>query len=446
MREGMNRRKFLRGSAAAGALALPVSVALPATAAPGQGPGTPPTVARTTVEYAPTLLSSGPPSSTHRPCWAPTSRRRGSRGPPRAAVRGRPRTRCGSTACGTPARSPPRARSACPTAARRSRRTPGIAGAYGSGTSVAACRRGARPTWWETGFLDTPWQARWIGAAPVESPPGFDGASWVWSPGATPSDAPPGPRWFRGAATLPGEVARALLVATADDDFTLYLGGGQVLHAPEQVDGWRTGQFADVTAQVAAGEVVLAALATNRGDVSINPAGLLVPARGRPGRRNAARGRHRRHWRVADTEQNGWQRPDFDDSGLGAGGRPRAVRRWALGKRGRHRGRRARRRCCAASSLWTVRWRRRGCTSRGLAYYDAELNGAARRHAGARPRVHRLRRDRAVRDPRRDRPAFQGANEIAVTLGRGFYGMTTPNVWNWHQAPGTASHGCSPSS
>ncbi|MFC6005372.1 alpha-L-rhamnosidase N-terminal domain-containing protein, partial [Streptomonospora nanhaiensis] len=162
-------------------------------------------------------------------------------------------------------------------------------------------------SWWETGFLGTEWTAAWIGAPAPEAPPDFTGTSWIWSPGSTSGNAPPGPRWFRATLDLPAGVTEAELVATADDDFTLFLNGEQVLHAPEQVDGWRSARHAHVSVS---GRVVVAVLATNRGSVSVNPGGLLV--RLRTGTHELVTGPG---WRVADTEQSGWQQPDFDDSG-----------------------------------------------------------------------------------------------------------------------------------
>lgn len=121
-------------------------------------------------------------------------------------------------------------------------------------------------SWWETALLGTGWQAQWIGAPSPQPPPGLTGASWIWT-----ATAPPGTRWFRGAFDFPG--TRAKIVATADDDFTLYVGGQQILHAPEATDGWKTALTAELPSL--SGRVVIAAAATNRGTPGVtNPAGL----------------------------------------------------------------------------------------------------------------------------------------------------------------------------
>ncbi|MFD7315115.1 family 78 glycoside hydrolase catalytic domain [Streptomyces sp. NPDC059883] len=297
--------------------------------------------------------------------------------------------------------------------------------------------------WWETALGAEPWQARWIGADQAPEPPGFDGASWIWTEGATTGGAPVGARWFRGALALPPgtrgtDVARATLLATADDDFTLHLDGRQVLHAPEQVDGWRTGQMADVTEAVRSatgGRIVLAALAANRGAASVNPAGLLV----RLLVETVGGTRHElvtgAGWRAAGTAQQGWEQPDFDDSGWTAAAvlAPYGQGPWGTGV------------SIAAPEAPAPLLRREftvsGPVSRarlyisGLAYYTAELNG--KRIGGQVLDPAFTDYDETVLYAVHDVTSLlrRGANAIGVTLGRGFYGMTTPNVWNWHQPP-----------
>ncbi|MFE4643223.1 alpha-L-rhamnosidase N-terminal domain-containing protein, partial [Streptomyces sp. NPDC056730] len=291
--------------------------------------------------------------------------------------------------------------------------------------------------WWETALGAEPWQARWIGADQAPEPPGFDGASWIWTEGATTGGAPVGARWFRGALALPPgtrgtDVARATLLATADDDFTLHLDGRQVLHAPEQVDGWRTGQMADVTEAVRSatgGRIVLAALAANRGAASVNPAGLLV----RLLVETVGGTRHElvtgAGWRAAGTAQQGWEQPDFDDSGWTPAAvlAPYGQGPWGTGV------------SIAAPEAPAPLLRREftvsGPVSRarlyisGLAYYTAELNG--KRIGGQVLDPAFTDYDETVLYAVHDVTSLlrRGANAIGVTLGRGFYGMTTPNVW-----------------
>ncbi|GGO45613.1 family 78 glycoside hydrolase catalytic domain [Streptomyces lasiicapitis] len=293
--------------------------------------------------------------------------------------------------------------------------------------------------WWETALRDEDWRGHWIGADAPPQPPGFGGASWIWSPGATPDDAPEGTIWFRGVLELPdgAEVSAAKVVATADDDFTLHLNGEQALHAPERTDGWRTGHLVDVTEKVrdAGGRVVLAARATNRGGASLNPGGLLIRfiVEYEGDTRELVTGQS--GWRCADAEHDGWQRPDFDDSAWPAAKvlAPYGEGPWGNGVQVPV----AERPAPLLRREFTVDKpvRRARLYVSGLAYYEAEINGR---------RIGRQVLDPGFTDY--DETVLyavhdvtdqigRGANAIGVTLGRGFYGMTTPNVWNWHKPP-----------
>ncbi|MEV6167000.1 glycoside hydrolase family 78 protein [Streptomyces sp. NPDC051954] len=291
--------------------------------------------------------------------------------------------------------------------------------------------------WWETALPADGWQARWIGAEAPPAPPGVEGTSWIWAPGPPVWSTPVGSRWFRAALELPADadVTRARVTATADDDFTLHLDGQQVLHQPERTDAWRTALTADVTELVrAAGRrIVVAVVATNRGS-GVNPAGLLLrlDVETSAGRHELVTGEG---WRAIETEREGWQRPDHDDGdwpaatvlapyGEGPWGRgvsigapelpaPLLRRQFTVGKP------------IARARLYIS----------GLAYYDAEINGR---------RVGRQVLDPGFTDY--DETVLyavhdvterinRGVNALGVTLGRGFFGMTTPNVWNWHTPP-----------
>ncbi len=136
---------------------------------------------------------------------------------------------------------------------------------------------------------------------------------------------PVGPRWFR-TDTLPtgSEVRRARLVA-ADDDFTLYVDGQQVLYQPQQTDAWRTGHLAEVTEQVrgaSGGRIVVAAVATNRDNGSANPGGLLLRLIVETTSGDTVELVTGDGWRCVDSEQQGWQRPDFEARAPRAGPGP----------------------------------------------------------------------------------------------------------------------------
>ncbi|WP_051265932.1 family 78 glycoside hydrolase catalytic domain [Nakamurella lactea] len=178
------------------------------------------------------------------------------------------------------------------------------------------------PGWFETALLGEGWGgASWIGNAPsgqVERT--LTGAKWIWTPGSTANGGPTGTRRLRGRLAIPAgtDVAGAYLVMTADDYYTGYLGGQQILSSAPVTDGWRTGEAADVTEQATAavgGELVLAAEVTNAGTVSINPGGLLARLVVVTGAGQQLELATDSSWKVTDTEPAGWQQPEFDDSG-----------------------------------------------------------------------------------------------------------------------------------
>lgn len=71
----------------------------------------------------------------------------------------------------------------------------------------------------------------------------------------------------------------------------------------------------------------------------------------------------------------------------------------------------------------------------GLAYYEAEINGRKVGHQVLDPGFTDY--DRTVLYAVHDVTELleRGENALGVALGRGFFGMTTPNVWNWHRPP-----------
>ncbi|SES16809.1 alpha-L-rhamnosidase [Lentzea xinjiangensis] len=409
----MRRRQFLMTSAVGlTTTALPVGVASAAAAAEAGDVR----VVRTTVEYAETLL--GTDVSEPRLGWVLAA---GGTGARQTAYEVEVGTAPGRADMWQSGRVP-------------SDRTTGIAYA---GAALAPRTRyhwrvrvwdGAnRPSawstdsWWETALLGTPWQARWIGAP--DRFIGFGGASWIWS-----DTAPAGSRWFRASLDLPADAERVRLVATADDDFTLYVNGSEVLHVPEQADAWKVGRHADVT-RLAGRRIVLAARATNRAE---GHAGFLLRlvADLPGGQREIVTGPG---WKVATEEQPGWRQPDFDDSSWTAA---TVLHPLGQGPWGGY---------VAVEEQPAPLLRREFALSKpverarlyisGLAYHETEING---RRVGDRvldPGFTDY--DNTVLYATHDvtelvRP---GRNAIGVTLGRGFYGLKTPTTWQWERPP-----------
>ncbi|MEU5565241.1 family 78 glycoside hydrolase catalytic domain [Micromonospora musae] len=309
-----------------------------------------------------------------------------------------------------------------------------------------------RAGWPEPGHDDTGWaavavlapygQGPWGSQVQVPQPNALDlaGASWVWGPGATTGNAPVGPRWFRGRLALPQatEVSSARLIMSADDDFTAHLSGRLVLSAPQQTDGWRTARVADVTELARAavgGELVLAAIATNRGGASVNPGGLigkLVVRTADGGELVLVSGAG---WRTAGGDEPGWEQPGHDDSAWtpvvvlapygqgpwGSGIEPPVEERPAP----------LLRRAFRIDKPVT----RARLYATGLAYQVLHLNGEPVGTAVLDPGFTDY--DDTVLYVTHDVTGLlvKGRNALGVELGRGFYGMTTRNVWRWHQPP-----------
>ncbi|WP_238174168.1 family 78 glycoside hydrolase catalytic domain [Kribbella kalugense] len=74
----------------------------------------------------------------------------------------------------------------------------------------------------------------------------------------------------------------------------------------------------------------------------------------------------------------------------------------------------------------------------GLGYADLRVNGQAVTDAVLDPGFTAY--DRTVLYSTHDVTALleAGQNVVGAELGRGFFGLTSPNVWRWHQAPWTA--------
>ncbi len=306
--------------------------------------------------------------------------------------------------------------------------------------------RGARwsePAWFETGLLGEGFgDAAWIGAEPQpdDDPPDFGGASWVWSPGSTSEDAPIGPGWFRGRLALPDglEVTAAHLVVTADDDYTAYLHGTEVLSAPVETDGWKTAESADVsdTVRNAVGaDLVLAALATNRGDGDVNPGGLLAKLVVTTAAGETLTLVTDDTWRYAADEEPGWELPEHDDSGWE---RVEVLAPYGQGPWGDDVGIAVEERPAPmlrrSFDLDAPVTRARLYVS-GLAYHDLHLNGARVGDAVLDPGFTDY--DETVLYVTHDVTDLlrAGENVLGAELGRGFFGMTTQNVWRWEQAP-----------
>ena len=168
---------------------------------------------------------------------------------------------------------------------------------------------------WSMGLLTREdWTGKWIGLDGGEETVGsLKGAAWIWYPEGEPaSSAPAEARFFRRVVSIPAgqHVAKATVLMTADDGFTLYINGERV----SQSEGHPNAVEADVTAQLRPGSNTLAVAAYNKPGPPQNPAGLIGMLRVELEGGEPLIVTTDAQWRCGKTEADGWQRAGFDDS------------------------------------------------------------------------------------------------------------------------------------
>jgi alpha-L-rhamnosidase len=296
-------------------------------------------------------------------------------------------------------------------------------------------RETSETTWFETGLLEPgDWSAKWIGAPPAGAPElDFEGASWMWYPeGDPPAAAPAGERFFRTTFDGTG-VTEAKLLITVDDAFTAYLNGEPVSRSIDDPEAWRHPRLVTLDTQPGENVLAIAARNNNHGNGTPSPAGALVRVQltGAGGERLIEGGDA---WRAATEAPAGWTEPGFDDSGWIAA---RRTRGWGEPPWGRVAPPAPERPAPLLRRAFELHEPIRSARLyvAGAAYADVSLNGRPvsdhvldpgfTRYAS---RVQYVTHD-VTRQLRR------GENVLGAVLGRGFFGMLTPNVWNWHTVP-----------
>ncbi|WP_141584546.1 family 78 glycoside hydrolase catalytic domain [Actinomadura sp. WMMA1423] len=298
--------------------------------------------------------------------------------------------------------------------------------------------RWSAATWFETALGADGWRGSWIGAPEsVASTPDLRGTSWIWYPEGDPkTEAPAGSRYLRGAFDLAAVPQGARLVMTADDGFTAWVNGAEAggRDADPAVENWRRPIVVDVTAHLRAGRNVVAVKATNG---KASPAGLLgrleLPGQDPKQFDTGAA------WRAANEEPAGdWRAPGYDDA---AWPQAKVLAAWGGAPWGEVK---------PEKPTLPEPLLRRDFTVTGKKIAKARLYAAAGGYVELSLNGRRVgdevlqpgfvRYDKRVEYVTRDvtRMLRHGGNVIGARLGRGFYGMTQQNVWNWHAAPWTA--------
>lgn len=298
----------------------------------------------------------------------------------------------------------------------------------------------SEPAWWEMGLLDeADWQAEWIGLrVDKQDELTLDGAYWIWYPEGNPAvDAPVGAVYFRYAFQSPPveQLTKAEMLLSADDVYLLYVNGAMADISPQETDAWKQARWIDLLPYLRTGSNVISIIAMNAAPTgSRNPAGLIGSLRIEHVSGASGVFRTNGEWKVSKAIETGWLDPGFDDSGwqnamevavFGEGPWGTQVQRPTYSP------------APLLRKSFTVEKtvKRARVYLSGLAYYNLYLNGE---------KVGDRVLDPAFTDYN-DRVMYvtydvterirQGVNAIGVELGRGFYGMLSPNVWNWHRAP-----------
>ncbi len=285
----------------------------------------------------------------------------------------------------------------------------------GNGSSWSA------PARWTMGLLNpNDWQARWI-TAQESGPNPLVGLSWVWSDKAEqgdPSIRPPETRWFRKRFSVPdhAEIAKAVLLLTADNSFLACLNGKQVLESST----WETLVETEVDPQIVAGENVLAVVATNFGDAP-NPAGLI-------GKLTLSKADGRQmvipvdtEWRTFDRDVDGWNRIAFDDSAW----KPAVqLHPFGGGQWGSKVNKPAVLPLLRTSFRVAKPVRRAELAICGLGFYEARINGRPLDDAVLEPGWTNYRKSCLYRVVDLSDRIAQGENVLGVLLGNGMYNVT----------------------
>ncbi|WP_146150188.1 family 78 glycoside hydrolase catalytic domain [Actinomadura rubrobrunea] len=296
----------------------------------------------------------------------------------------------------------------------------------------------SKRTWFETALARDGWRGRWIAAPGADTAlPDLTGARWIWYPEGDPAaEAPAAARYFRGAFDLSAVPSAARLVMTADDGFTAWVNGTEVGARdpdPDQ-ENWRRPIVVDVAPHLRQGRNVIAVRAVNG---RTSPAGLLARLE-LPGQSPATFDTDGT-WRTLDTAPGGdWKAPGYDDSSWAAA---KVLAEWGSGPWGKVHPERPARPEPLLRRGFTVpakKVEKARLYAAAGGYVELTLNGRKVGDEVLQPGFTRY--DKRVEYVTHDVTGLlrRGANAIGARLGRGFYGMTQQNVWNWHQTSWTA--------
>ncbi|GAH33202.1 unnamed protein product, partial [marine sediment metagenome] len=144
-----------------------------------------------------------------------------------------------------------------------------------------------------------------IAAVPVEAQQ--TASQWVWFPESAPNDCIRESRWLRKSFDLPADVKSAALWLLVDDRHALWVNG---VALSEPVERRGSSCCYDLTRLLRAGRNVIAVEAFNAG----GPAGVIARLLITLANDEELVINSDESWRAANTEQEGWNQPGFEDA------------------------------------------------------------------------------------------------------------------------------------
>lgn len=260
-----------------------------------------------------------------------------------------------------------------------------------------------------------------------------DGSSWIWTPEETRPEAPAEDRAFRTTRVSPPgrEAVSAEVVITADDSFDLVVNGRRIGRTEGATNEWQQSRRYDV--DLAPDRNVFAVRTTNGPG---SPAGLIARVRVRYADGGTDVFGTDATWRAVKQIPAGWSEPTLDDSSWDT-----AVVQATYGAAPWNRNVKAPQAPVRPAPLLRKDFEVDGDVVHATVYVaaggyaDVSLNGAPISDELLSPGFTDY--DDTVQYVATDvtDQLDAGANALGLELGRGFYGMTGGNVWNWNTPP-----------
>lgn len=261
----------------------------------------------------------------------------------------------------------------------------------------------------------------------------FANSDWIWTPEAGAPVAPGEDRAFRKTLDTPAgtQATKAEIFITADDSYRLWVNGRLIARTEGASNEWQGSKRYVVDLEGA--QNVIAVRTTNGAG---SPAGLLMVGRVTYDDLSNTVFTTDASWKASKTITDGFEKPGFNDSGWA----PAAVQaRYGAGPWGN--GVRLPVAAPAAAPLMRKEFSvDQQVTSAKIyvaagGYANVSLNGAPINDELLSPGYTDYDDHAQYTVTDITNQLTPGNNALGIELGRGFYGLTNGNVWNWEKAP-----------